>query len=145
MKARLPIASDRMSRVGPEMRISRTYQFQAAHRLPNTPPDHKCHRLHGHTYEVEIEVRGLLDPELRWVCDFGRLDAAWDSLGAVLDHRYLNELDGLQHPTSETIACWLWERFATHFGGAVELSRITVRENGRSSATLTQAPVEPRP
>jgi 6-pyruvoyltetrahydropterin/6-carboxytetrahydropterin synthase len=137
---KLPIAQQqrREPRTGPVMRVSRVYAFQAAHRLPMLPAEHKCSRLHGHSYEVEIEVRGRCD-ELGWVCDFSRLDAAWDSLGAHLDHRYLNELEGLQCPTSEVIALYLWQRFATYFKDDVTLSRVTVRENGRSSATCEGA------
>jgi 6-pyruvoyltetrahydropterin/6-carboxytetrahydropterin synthase len=120
------------------MRVSRVYAFQAAHRLPMLPAEHKCSRLHGHSYEVEIEVRGQCDA-LGWVCDFSRLDCAWDALAGHLDHRYLNEIEGLQCPTSEQIALYLWGRFATYFADDVKLSRVTVRENGRSSATCEGA------
>lgn len=136
---KLPIAQQRAPRrAGPVMQVSRVYAFQAAHRLPMVPAEHKCSRLHGHSYEIEIEVAGQCD-ELGWVCDFSRIDAAWDALGAHLDHRYLNELEGLQCPTSETIALYLWQRFATYFADDVKLSRVTVRENGRSAATCTGA------
>jgi 6-pyruvoyltetrahydropterin/6-carboxytetrahydropterin synthase len=135
---RLPIAGQRqpIPRSGPVLRVSRVYEFQAAHRLPYVPPEHKCSRLHGHTYSVEVEVSGQCDDALGWVCDFGRIDVAWDAIGKPLDHRYLNEIEGLQNPTSELLAVWLWRRFATHFGtDGATLTRITVYENGRSAAT----------
>jgi 6-pyruvoyltetrahydropterin/6-carboxytetrahydropterin synthase len=136
---KLPIAQQRAPRrTGPVMRVSRVYAFQAAHRLPLLPAEHKCSRLHGHSYEVEVEVAGQCD-ELGWIVDFARLDAAWDALGAHLDHRYLNEIEGLHCPTSERIALYLWERFETYFAGDVALERVTVRENGRSSATCTSS------
>ena len=140
-KTKLPVISGGR-RTGPLMRISRRYTFEAAHRLPKTPPAHKCHRLHGHSYAVELEVSGKLDSDLGWVIDFGVLDAAWGAVGEPLDHRYLNEIEGLQNPTSELIAVYLWERFDTYIGGinGIEISRVTVRESVRSSATLESAP-----
>lgn len=115
------------------MRISRSYTFQSAHRLPNVPEAHKCSRLHGHTYSVDVELVGPVDPDLGWVCDFERIDVAWNAIaGTVLDHRYLNEIDGLENPTSEVIAMWLWRRLFVYFGAM--LSRVVVHENGRSAA-----------
>lgn len=120
------------------MRISRRYVIQSAHRLPKVPPSHKCYALHGHTYEIEVELSGRVDTMLGWVLDFGMLDAAWSKIGAPLDHVYLNEIEGLQNPTSENLALYLWSAIDTWVGGikAVELSRVTVHENGRSAATL---------
>lgn len=114
------------------MRISRTYTFQSAHRLPHVPDAHKCSRLHGHTYSVDVELVGPVDPALGWVCDFERMDVAWKAIGEPLDHRYLNEIDGLENPTSEVISVWLWRRLFTYFGTL--LSRVIVHENGRSAA-----------
>lgn len=140
-KTELPVLVP-AARTGPLMRISRRYTFEAAHRLPKTPPAHKCHRLHGHSYVVEVEVSGRLEPDLGWVIDFGVLDAAWGAAGAPLDHRYLNELEGLRNPTSEVLAAYLWERLDAYVGGikGVALSRVTVYENARSSATLEASP-----
>jgi 6-pyruvoyltetrahydropterin/6-carboxytetrahydropterin synthase len=135
-----------LAKVDRTMKISRTYTFQAAHRLPNVPADHKCSRLHGHTYEVEIEVSGPVDPTMGWVRDFGMLDAAWDAIaGKMLDHRYLNEIEGLENPTSEHLTVWLWRRLSTHLWGEVVLSRLVVRENGRSAAICEPGDVESLP
>ena len=107
------------------MEIWREFTFEAAHRLPHVPEGHKCARLHGHSFRVEVHVRGPLDPTLGWVMDFADLKAAWKPLDDALDHRYLNEIPGLENPTSEVLARWLWARLAPVVPG---LSEIVVRE-----------------
>src|SRR5215204_5165699 len=91
------------------MEIFREFRFEAAHRLPNVPEGHKCARLHGHSYKIEVAVRGPVDERTGWFVDFGQLYAAWEPLYAVLDHHYLNEVPGLENPTSEILARWVWE------------------------------------
>lgn len=121
----------------PTMRVARVYSIQAAHRLPNTPPQHKCHRLHGHTYSVRVELTGRASHITGWVLDFGSIDVAWEQLiHSALDHRYLNEVEGLQNPTSEVLAVWIAERLHVHFRGiaGVRLTSVEVMENERSSA-----------
>lgn len=90
--------------------ISKTFDFDAAHRLDRLPKDHKCHRLHGHTYRVEIRVRG--EPDRRWgmLIDYAMLAEAWQPIHDTLDHRYLNEIPGLEIPTTELLAAWILER-----------------------------------
>lgn len=129
------IANGRRS--GPTITISRRYTFEAAHRLPQTPPAHKCHALHGHSYAVEVYVRGKVAADLGWVIDFGVMDAVWKACAGHLDHSYLNEIEGLQNPTSERICVWLWERMAAYYSGVdgVELARVVVHESARSSAS----------
>jgi 6-pyruvoyltetrahydropterin/6-carboxytetrahydropterin synthase len=105
--------------------IVRSFGFEAAHRLPAVPADHKCARLHGHSFRVELEVTGPIDPEAGWVIDFAEVKRAWKPVFDVLDHRYLNEIEGLENPTSETIAVWIWDRLAPNLPG---LSRIAVAE-----------------
>jgi 6-pyruvoyltetrahydropterin/6-carboxytetrahydropterin synthase len=92
------------------MELRRTFQFEAAHRLPHLPDGHKCARLHGHSFVVEVAVEGPLDPRLGWVMDYADIKAAFQPLFDQLDHNYLNELPGLANPTSELLACWIWER-----------------------------------
>jgi 6-pyruvoyltetrahydropterin/6-carboxytetrahydropterin synthase len=108
------------------VRIWREYGFEAAHWLPNVPDDHKCRRLHGHSYGVEIHVTGRSNAA-GWVCDFATIDGAWKSIHAALDHRCLNEVAGLENPTSENLARWIWETIALD-----GLSRVTIRETVRS-------------
>jgi len=90
------------------MDISKTFRIEAAHRLPNVPPEHKCSRLHGHSFAIEVHVEGPVDPVLGWVMDFADMKAAFAPLFERLDHRYLNEVAGLENPTSENLARWVW-------------------------------------
>jgi len=92
------------------MELRKTFQFEAAHLLPRLPEAHKCRRLHGHSFKAEIVVSGELDPRLGWVMDYADISAAFKPLWEQLDHRYLNEVDGLENPTSENIAIWIWVR-----------------------------------
>ena len=89
--------------------IVREMRFEAAHRLPNTPAGHKCRRLHGHSFRVEVHARGLIDPHSGWVIDFADIEVAFAPLQAQLDHNYLNDIIGLENPTSENIARWIWQ------------------------------------
>lgn len=108
------------------MHIFKTFQIEAAHRLPSVPPGHKCARLHGHTFMVEIRVRGRVGEESGWVQDFADLDAAFRPLRERLDHACLNEIEGLENPTSENLARWIWRRLRAALPG---LCRVTVQEN----------------
>jgi 6-pyruvoyltetrahydropterin/6-carboxytetrahydropterin synthase len=104
--------------------VFREFTFEAAHRLPHVPDGHKCGRLHGHSYRVEVHVRGDVDPVSGMVIDFADIKAAFKPLEDRLDHHYLNEVEGLDNPTSENLARWVWK----HLEGAIPLSRIVVRE-----------------
>jgi 6-pyruvoyltetrahydropterin/6-carboxytetrahydropterin synthase len=114
------------------MEVFRRFGFEAAHRLPNVAPDHKCARLHGHSFRVTVHVEGPVGSESGWVMDFADLDAAASPIIGQLDHRYLNEIDGLENPTSEVVAAWLWDRLAPVLPG---LSQVTVRETCTSGCT----------
>ena len=107
------------------MEVFKEFTFEAAHRLPNVPPDHKCARLHGHSFHVAVHVRGPLDTRAGWVMDFGDIIAAFQPIYETLDHSYLNEIEGLENPTSEHLARWLWQRLAP---GLPALCQVTVRE-----------------
>jgi len=91
------------------MEIFKRFQFEAAHRLPNVPPDHKCARLHGHSFQVEIHVDGPAEEPSGWVLDFAQIAQAFKPIEERLDHRYLNEIEGLENPTSENLARWIWQ------------------------------------
>jgi 6-pyruvoyltetrahydropterin/6-carboxytetrahydropterin synthase len=107
------------------MEIWKDLGFEAAHRLPNVPPDHKCARLHGHSFRVAVYVEGDPGPESGWLVDFADIDSACAPVIDVLDHRYLNEIEGLDNPTSEQLAMWIWARVSPLLPG---LSRVVVRE-----------------
>jgi 6-pyruvoyltetrahydropterin/6-carboxytetrahydropterin synthase len=91
-----------------KMDLRRTFQFEAAHLLPHLPETHKCRRLHGHSFQVEIVVTGEVIPEFGWVMDYADVKAAFKPLWERLDHYYLNEVKGLENPTSENLAIWIW-------------------------------------
>ncbi|ABD89354.1 6-carboxytetrahydropterin synthase QueD [Rhodopseudomonas palustris] len=92
------------------MKITQAFSFEAAHRLPHVPAQHRCHRMHGHSYRVELQLRGPVDPTSGFVVDFFEIEAAFGPVLASLDHYCLNEVDGLENPTAENIALWIWQR-----------------------------------
>ena len=92
------------------MQIFKEFTFEAAHRLPNVPAGHKCGRLHGHSSRVEVHVEGPVGEKSGWVMDFADLKEAFEPLRQKLDHYYLNEIEGLENPTSEVLAKWIWTR-----------------------------------
>ncbi len=116
------------------MEIFKEFGFEAAHRLPNVSPEHKCFRLHGHSFRCEVHVAGPLDPTLGWVLDFADIKAAVKPVVEQLDHRYLNEIEGLENPTSENLAVWIWDRLRPALPG---LSRIVIRETCTSGCSYS--------
>src|SRR4051794_7567734 len=105
--------------------IFKEFTFEAAHRLPYVPEGHKCSRLHGHSFRTEIHVSGEVDSATGWIMDFGDIKAAFKPLLDQLDHHYLNEIAGLENPTSENVARWIWDRLQPILPG---LCRVVVRE-----------------
>ena len=105
----------------PEVEIVKEFWIEAAHRLPNLPATHKCSRLHGHSFRIEVRVRGPVDPRLGWVVDFADVKSAFQPLHDVLDHHYLNEVEGLENPTSENLAIWVWRKLAGPLPGLAEV------------------------
>ncbi|WNZ12034.1 6-carboxytetrahydropterin synthase QueD [Streptomyces sp. 11x1] len=114
------------------MEIFREFTFEAAHRLPRVPEGHKCARLHGHSYKVTVHVEAPVDPEAGWVMDFGDIKQAFKPIDTQLDHYYLNDIEGLDNPTSENLARWIWDRMIAELPA---LSAITVRETCTSGCT----------
>ncbi len=110
-------------------RLERDYRFEAAHSLPNVPEGHKCARLHGHSYRVIVGVEGEVDPALGWLIDFAAVDTIAAPIIDRLDHRTLNELMGLENPTSENLALWLWREIAPRLP---QLADVTVSETPTS-------------
>lgn len=120
-------------------KIQKTFDFDAAHRLDRLPENHKCHRLHGHTYRVEIEVEGEPDDHSGMVVDYAVISAAWSTLHAALDHRYLNEIPGLEVPTTEVLAAWILAELRKHWRGVrgSTITRLRVYESSTTWAEVT--------
>ena len=92
------------------MKVVQAFRFEAAHRLPHVPATHRCHRMHGHSYRVELRLDGPVDAKTGFVFDFFDIEKAFAPLLARLDHHCLNEIEGLENPTAENIAAWVWQR-----------------------------------
>ncbi len=111
------------------MELFYRFSLEAARRLPCLPSEHPCSRLHGHSFHLEVRVGGPLDPALGWICDFAEIETACNALRDQLDHRTLNEIDGLENPTSEHLAVWFWARLRTTLPG---LTEIRIQETDRA-------------
>ena len=107
------------------MEIFRVFQIEAAHHLPNVPKGHKCARLHGHSFLIEVHIAGEVGEKTGWVMDFADLKQAFQPLYDRLDHHYLNEIEGLENPTSENLARWIWGQLQPKLHN---LSKIIVQE-----------------
>jgi 6-pyruvoyltetrahydropterin/6-carboxytetrahydropterin synthase len=108
-----------------EIDLVKEFRFEAAHRLPRVPAEHKCARLHGHSFRIEVHVKGPVNPDTGWLMDFADLQQAFAPLMDQLDHHYLNDIPGLENPTSEHLARWIWIRLKPRLP---QLSQITVHE-----------------
>ncbi len=107
------------------MEIYKEFTFEAAHRLPNVPDGHKCGRLHGHSFHVQIHISGDIGKETGWIMDFTDLKATFKPILDRLDHYYLNDIPGLENPTSEILAKWIWGELKPSLP---ELSKILIKE-----------------
>jgi 6-pyruvoyltetrahydropterin/6-carboxytetrahydropterin synthase len=116
------------------MDIFKVFTIEAAHRLPNCPPGHKCARLHGHSFHIEIHVRGPVDAHRGWVMDFADIKKAFAPLYERLDHHYLNEIPGLENPTSEQLARWIWSELKPALPA---LHHVVVRETCTAGASYS--------
>ena len=116
------------------MDIFKEFTIEAAHWLPNVPEGHKCRRMHGHSFHIEVHVSGTVDEHAGWVMDFADLKSAFRPIEERLDHYCLNDIEGLENPTSENLARWIW----SHLQPALpELSKIVVRETCTSGCVYT--------
>lgn len=107
------------------LELFKEFTFESAHRLPHVPAGHKCGRLHGHSFRVAIYIEGDVDPHTGWIRDFSEIKAIFKPLYERLDHNYLNDLPGLENPTSENLAKWIWQELKPLLP---ELSRIRIHE-----------------
>ena len=116
------------------MDIFRVFQIEAAHRLPNVPQGHKCARMHGHSVRIEVHVSGPVGQETGWVMDFADLQRAFQPLFDRLDHYCLNDIKGLENPTSENLAKWIWEHLQPDLP---LLTKIVVQETCNAGCIYT--------
>ncbi len=112
------------------VRLSKSFGFEAAHWLPCFPEGHKCRRMHGHSFRVDVIVEGELDPAVGYLIDFADIKRATEPLERALDHRCLNEIEGLENPTSEMVAAWIWARLKP---ALPMLSEVVVHETCTST------------
>lgn len=112
------------------LEVVKSFRFEAAHLLPNVAESHKCRRLHGHSFAVDVHVRGPLGPVTGWVLDFADVAGAWEPVHELVDHRYLNEVPGLDNPTSEVLAVWIWDHLSPSLPG---LAKVVVHETCTSA------------
>jgi 6-pyruvoyltetrahydropterin/6-carboxytetrahydropterin synthase len=115
------------------LEIFKAFTLESAHRLPNVPQGHKCARVHGHSFRVEIHVQGPVDEHLGWVMDFADVKSAFEPLFLQLDHQYLNDVPGLENPTSENLARWIWRELQPRLP---QLSRVVVHETCTSGCSF---------
>jgi len=108
-----------------DMEIYKEFQFEAAHYLPNLPEDHKCRRMHGHSYRIKLYIGGPIDPEIGWIKDFADIKKSFTPVYKQLDHYVLNDIEGLENPTSENLARWIWNKTKPLLP---ELTRVEVME-----------------
>ncbi|MEH6628125.1 MAG: 6-carboxytetrahydropterin synthase QueD [Motiliproteus sp.] len=107
------------------MEIYKEFTFEAAHLLPNVPEGHKCGRLHGHSFMVQIHISGEIDPVSGWIMDFADLKSAFKPIYDRLDHYFLNDIEGLENPTSEVLAKWIWNELKPSLPA---LSKVLIKE-----------------
>ena len=112
-------------------RITKSFSFDSAHWLPHVPDTHKCRRLHGHTYTVILGLEGMLDKKLGWVQDYGEVGWAFTPMLETLDHHCLNEIEGLENPTAEILAAWIYQGLKAQLP---LLTDVTVCETPNTSA-----------
>jgi 6-pyruvoyltetrahydropterin/6-carboxytetrahydropterin synthase len=105
--------------------IFKEFSFEAAHKLPNVAAGHKCGRLHGHTFYAKLYVKGAIDGQSGWVMDFADIKAVFKPIYDQLDHYYLNDIKGLENPTSENLAVWIWDQLIPVLPN---LSAVEIRE-----------------
>ena len=111
------------------MNVHKEFRFDAAHTLPKTPDGHKCKSLHGHSYKIVVHVKGNVNEENGWVIDFSEIKKIFQPILNILDHSFLNDIEGLENPTSENLAIWIWNKLLPHIP---MISKIEISESPTS-------------
>jgi 6-pyruvoyltetrahydropterin/6-carboxytetrahydropterin synthase len=123
------------------MKITKTFTFDAAHWLPHVPKTHRCSRMHGHTYHVEVKLAGQPTAEQGWLVDFATIGRAWKAIAVEVDHRCLNDVQGLENPTCEVLARWLLLRWREELPAChnYEVVMVRVKESSTTSCEIEVA------
>lgn len=116
--------------------IFKDFQFEAAHYLPNVSKGHKCGRLHGHSFFVRLELQGVIDQEKGWIMDYSHIKLLFQPIYNQLDHHLLNNITGLENPTSEVLAKWIWDRLKPNLS---QLSTVIVKETCTSGCIYRES------
>lgn len=118
------------------MLIYKDFSFDAAHRLPAVPDGHPCRRLHGHTYALRVYLKGEPDAQQGWIMDFGELKRIVGGMLRLVDHTYLNEVPGLENPTSELLILWMWRQLKQELP---LLARLELKETPTTGAIYEES------
>ena len=117
-----------------QVTLTKSFSFESAHWLPTFPKDHKCRRMHGHSFRVDVEVAGPVSEEKGYLIDYGQIKQAVAPILEQLDHRLLNDVDGLENPTAEMLARWIFVRLKS---ALPMLAAVQVRETCTAAARYT--------
>lgn len=104
-----------------QARLTKLFTFEAAQTIPHLNPDHKCTRMHGHSFKIEISIQGEVNPHVGWIYDHANITQAMTPLLKLVDHAYLNEVEGLENPTIENICAWFWKKLSSPLPGLFEI------------------------
>mgnify|MGYP003323155375 FL=1 len=107
------------------MEVYKTFAIEAARSLPKLPDDHPCKKVHGHSFKITVTVEGEIDQATGFVMDFADIDSAFRPIYERIDHKYLNEINGLENPSSENLCRWIWKQLDLSLNG---LKQIEVKE-----------------
>lgn len=113
------------------MIIYKQFTFDAAHYLPHVTDHHKCKKTHGHTYHLTLFFDGNISPDMGWIIDYSEIKNVVTPILKLVDHQFLNEVEGLENPTCELICIWLWKKIKPLI---TELKRIELKETPTSGA-----------
>ena len=101
--------------------LTKVFYFESAQVLPKVPAGHKCGKMHGHSFKVEVSIEGEVNPQTGWVYDHAVISEAMKPLIEQLDHACLNDIPGLENPTIELMAAWFWDQLAGPCPGLCEI------------------------
>ncbi|MEO8351291.1 MAG: 6-carboxytetrahydropterin synthase QueD [Chthoniobacteraceae bacterium] len=104
-----------------KVRLTKDFTFEAAQTLPSAPEGHKCRKMHGHSFKIEVSVEGETNPETGWFYDHAVIGGTMKPIIESLDHSYLNDIDGLENPTIENMAAWFWQKLSPQLPGLAEI------------------------